>query len=163
MLGRRNHGIPRLAVPQLGFGEALHGVNVKSCLPSGNCSTSFPAALGSSASFNRSLFRDIGGAIGREARAQMLARTGRLPDLLVAAIGGGSNAIGLFHPFLDDAEVKMLGVEAAGEGLDKRHAASLAGGQDVGGHGLPLVDEAREHVAVWYTADVAFEVVGVVA
>jgi len=66
--------------------------------------------------------------IGREAREQMLSRTGRLPDLLVAAIGGGSNAIGLFHPFLDDADVKMLGVEAAGHGLDKEHAASLAGG-----------------------------------
>ncbi|MHA6719292.1 tryptophan synthase subunit beta [Sphingomonas sp. RS6] len=74
------------------------------------------------------LVRDFQSVIGREARAQMLARTGKLPDLLVAAIGGGSNAIGLFHPFLDDAEVKMLGVEAAGEGLDKRHAASLAGG-----------------------------------
>jgi tryptophan synthase beta chain len=59
----------------------------------------------------------------------MLARTGRLPDLLVAAIGGGSNAIGLFHPFLDDADVAMLGVEAAGEGLNKKHAASLAGGE----------------------------------
>jgi tryptophan synthase beta chain len=59
----------------------------------------------------------------------MLARTGRLPDLLVAAIGGGSNAIGLFHPFLDDTSVKMLGVEAAGHGLDKEHAASLAGGR----------------------------------
>jgi tryptophan synthase beta chain len=58
----------------------------------------------------------------------MLSRIGRLPDLLVAAIGGGSNAIGLFHPFLDDPDVKMLGVEAAGHGLDKQHAASLAGG-----------------------------------
>ncbi|AKM11589.1 tryptophan synthase beta chain [Croceicoccus naphthovorans] len=74
------------------------------------------------------LVRDFQSVIGREAREQMLARTGRLPDLLVAAIGGGSNAIGLFHPFLDDAEVKMLGVEAAGHGLDKEHAASLAGG-----------------------------------
>ncbi|MFC3712404.1 tryptophan synthase subunit beta [Sphingoaurantiacus capsulatus] len=74
------------------------------------------------------LVRDFQSVIGREAREQMLARTGALPDLLVAAIGGGSNAIGLFHPFLDDTAVKMLGVEAAGEGLDKRHAASLAGG-----------------------------------
>jgi len=74
------------------------------------------------------LVRDFQSVIGREARAQMLSRTGRLPDLLVAAIGGGSNAIGLFHPFLDDKDVAMLGVEAAGEGLDKRHAASLAGG-----------------------------------
>jgi tryptophan synthase beta chain len=75
------------------------------------------------------LVRDFQSVIGREARAQMLSRTGRLPDLLVAAIGGGSNAIGLFHPFLDDADVAMLGVEAAGHGLDKQHAASLAGGK----------------------------------
>ncbi|WP_176399618.1 tryptophan synthase subunit beta [Novosphingobium sp. B 225] len=75
------------------------------------------------------LVRDFQSVIGKEARAQMLSRTGRLPDLLVAAIGGGSNAIGLFHPFLDDPSVKMLGVEAAGYGLDKDHAASLAGGR----------------------------------
>jgi tryptophan synthase beta chain len=75
------------------------------------------------------LVRDFQSVIGTEARAQMLSRTGRLPDLLVAAIGGGSNAIGLFHPFLDDKDVAMLGVEAAGHGLDKEHAASLAGGR----------------------------------
>jgi tryptophan synthase beta chain len=76
------------------------------------------------------MVRDFQSVIGREAREQMLARTGRAPDLLVAAIGGGSNAIGLFHPFLDDAGVKMLGVEAAGLGLDgEKHAASLAGGR----------------------------------
>ena len=74
------------------------------------------------------MVRDFQSVIGKEARAQMLLRTGRLPDVLVAAIGGGSNAIGLFHPFLDDSGVKMLGVEAAGHGLDKEHAASLAGG-----------------------------------
>ncbi|MET3826145.1 MULTISPECIES: tryptophan synthase subunit beta [Sphingomonas] len=74
------------------------------------------------------MVRDFQSVIGKEARAQMLSRIDRLPDLLVAAIGGGSNAIGLFHPFLDDADVKMLGVEAAGRGLDKEHAASLAGG-----------------------------------
>jgi tryptophan synthase beta subunit len=61
--------------------------------------------------------------------AQKQAHAGRLPDLLVACIGGGSNALGLFHPFLDDADVKMLGVEAAGHGLDgDQHAASLLGG-----------------------------------
>ncbi len=75
------------------------------------------------------LVRDFQSVIGREARAQMLSRVGRLPDVLVAAIGGGSNAIGLFHPFLDDPAVRMLGVEAAGHGLDKDHAASLAGGR----------------------------------
>ena len=74
------------------------------------------------------LVRDFQSVIGKEARAQMLDRIGRLPDLLVAAIGGGSNAIGLFHPFLDDPDVRMLGIEAAGHGLDKEHAASLAGG-----------------------------------
>jgi tryptophan synthase beta chain len=74
------------------------------------------------------LVRDFQSVIGKEARAQMLSRIGRLPDLLVAAIGGGSNAIGLFHPFLDDPDVRMLGVEAAGEGLERKHAASLAGG-----------------------------------
>ncbi|WP_221794958.1 tryptophan synthase subunit beta [Aquisediminimonas sediminicola] len=76
------------------------------------------------------LVRDFQSVIGKEAREQILEREGRLPDLLVAAIGGGSNAIGLFHPFLDDEEVAMLGVEAAGHGLDTdAHAASLAGGE----------------------------------
>ncbi len=75
------------------------------------------------------LVRDFQSVIGREAREQLLSRTGRLPDMLVAAIGGGSNAIGLFHPFLDDPSVEMLGIEAAGHGLDKQHAASLAGGR----------------------------------
>jgi tryptophan synthase beta chain len=75
------------------------------------------------------LVRDFQSVIGTEARAQMLSRIDRLPDLLVACIGGGSNALGLFHPFLDDKDVAMLGVEAAGHGLDKEHAASLAGGR----------------------------------
>ena len=75
------------------------------------------------------LVRDFQSVIGREARAQMLARTGQLPDLLIAAVGGGSNAIGLFHPFLDDPEVAMIGVEAAGHGIETgKHAASLTGG-----------------------------------
>ena len=75
------------------------------------------------------MVRDFQSVIGKEARSQMQDRIGRLPDLLVAAIGGGSNALGLFHPFLDDADVKMLGVEAAGHGLDgSEHAASLLGG-----------------------------------
>jgi len=76
------------------------------------------------------LVRDFQSVIGIEARAQILEREGRLPDLLVAAIGGGSNAIGLFHPFLDDRQVRMIGVEAAGHGLNTaEHAASLAGGR----------------------------------
>lgn len=76
------------------------------------------------------LVRDFQSVIGIEARAQILEREGRLPDMLVAAIGGGSNAIGLFHPFLDDADVRMVGVEASGHGLESgAHAASLAGGR----------------------------------
>ncbi len=75
------------------------------------------------------MVRDFQSVIGTEARAQILAAEGRLPTALVAAIGGGSNAMGLFHPFLDDAEVKLIGVEAAGHGLDSgKHAASLSRG-----------------------------------
>jgi len=74
------------------------------------------------------LVRDFQSVIGTEARAQILEAEGRLPDMLIAPVGGGSNAIGLFHPFLDDADVEIVGVEAAGEGLEGRHAASLAGG-----------------------------------
>ncbi|HEX7855517.1 MAG TPA: tryptophan synthase subunit beta [Sphingobium sp.] len=74
------------------------------------------------------LVRDFQSVIGKEARQQILAAEGRLPDMLVACVGGGSNAIGLFHPFLDDADVQMVGVEAAGHGLESLHAASLAGG-----------------------------------
>ena len=75
------------------------------------------------------LVRTYQSVIGRETREQMQAREGRLPDTLVACIGGGSNAIGLFHPFLDDPDVELIGVEAAGHGLESgRHAASLTGG-----------------------------------
>ena len=77
------------------------------------------------------MVRDFQSIIGKEARAQMLEREGRLPDTLVACIGGGSNAMGLFHPFLDDPEVRIIGVEAGGHGVDERmeHAASLTGGR----------------------------------
>jgi tryptophan synthase beta chain len=75
------------------------------------------------------MVRDFQSVIGRETREQMLAMEGRLPDSLIACIGGGSNAIGLFHPFLDDPGVEIFGVEAAGHGLDKQHAASLTGGR----------------------------------
>ncbi len=75
------------------------------------------------------LVRDFQSVIGIEARAQILKAEGRLPDLLLAAVGGGSNAIGLFHPFLDDPDVAMVGVEAAGHGIESgQHAASLTGG-----------------------------------
>ncbi len=75
------------------------------------------------------MVRDFQCIIGEETRTQMLAAEGRLPDSLFACIGGGSNAMGLFHPFLDDRQIEIYGVEAAGYGLDKKHAASLAGGK----------------------------------
>ncbi len=75
------------------------------------------------------MVRDFQSVIGRELREQMRRAEGRLPDTLVACIGGGSNAIGLFHPFLDDASVRMIGVEAGGLGIATgKHAASLTGG-----------------------------------
>ncbi|MGQ9629145.1 MAG: tryptophan synthase subunit beta [bacterium] len=75
------------------------------------------------------MVRDFQSIIGREVRQEILKREGRLPDYLVACVGGGSNAMGLFHPFLEDAEVKMIGVEAAGRGLSTgKHAASLCAG-----------------------------------
>ena len=76
------------------------------------------------------MVRDFQCVIGNETKAQMLEAEGRLPDSLIAAIGGGSNAIGLFHPFLDDPSVTIYGVEAAGHGLSTGlHAASLTGGR----------------------------------
>jgi tryptophan synthase beta chain len=77
------------------------------------------------------MVRDFQCVIGEETRTQMLAQEGRLPDSLFACIGGGSNAIGLFHPFLDDRDIEIYGVEAAGHGLEVEngHAASLAGGR----------------------------------
>lgn len=75
------------------------------------------------------LVREFQSVIGKETREQMMAAEGRLPDMLVAAVGGGSNAIGLFHPFLDDESVRIVGVEAGGKGLDgEEHCASLTAG-----------------------------------
>ena len=77
------------------------------------------------------MVRDFQAIIGKETRAQMAEAEGRLPDTLIAAIGGGSNAMGLFYPFLDDASVNLIGVEAGGKGVDDRmeHCASLTGGR----------------------------------
>ena len=75
------------------------------------------------------LVRDFQSVIGKELRGQMLEAEGRLPDMLVAAVGGGSNAIGLFHPFLDDKEIEIIGVEAGGHGLEgDEHCASITAG-----------------------------------
>jgi tryptophan synthase beta subunit len=82
------------------------------------------------------LVRDLQAVIGEEARAQVLAEEGRLPDVLIACVGGGSNALGLFAPFYDDTKVRMIGVEAGGEGVTtKRHGASLTKGSPGALHG----------------------------
>src|SRR5579883_626019 len=76
------------------------------------------------------IVRDLQAVIGKEARAQILELEGRLPDYAIACVGGGSNAIGLFHPFANDAEVQLIGVEAAGEGVETgKHAATLNAGR----------------------------------
>ena len=75
------------------------------------------------------MVRDFQSIIGHETREQLLAAEGRLPDSLIACIGGGSNAMGLFHPFLDERSIEIYGVEAAGHGLNSKHAASIAGGR----------------------------------
>jgi tryptophan synthase beta chain len=94
------------------------------------------------------MVRELQAVIGREARQQMLETAGRLPATVVACIGGGSNAMGIFHAFVDDAEVELVGVEAAGEGLATgRHAASLTCGRPGVLHGslsYVLQDEAGQ-------------------
>jgi len=75
------------------------------------------------------MVRDFQSVIGDEAKDQIKKAEGKLPDFLIACVGGGSNAMGLFYPFLNDRNVKMIAVEAAGEGLNKKHAASIAKGQ----------------------------------
>ncbi|RMX10619.1 tryptophan synthase subunit beta [Vandammella animalimorsus] len=93
------------------------------------------------------MVRDFQAIIGREARAQFLARHGRLPDCVTACVGGGSNAIGMFTAFLDDADVQLVGVEPAGEGLDKpgRHSATLTRGHPGQIHGMAcyVLEEAE--------------------
>jgi tryptophan synthase beta chain len=94
------------------------------------------------------MVRDFQSVIGQEVREQIMAKEGRLPDTLVACVGGGSNAMGLFYPFLDDPEVQMIGVEAAGEGIETgHHAASMTAGRPGVLHGSRsylLQDEAGQ-------------------
>ena len=109
------------------------------------------------------LVRDFQSVIGREARAQILDAEGRLPDVLCAAIGGGSNAIGLFHPFLDD-DVRMIGVEAAGHGVETdKHAASLLGGVDGVLHGnkTRLLQDADGQIAEAHSISAGLDYPGI--
>jgi tryptophan synthase beta chain len=110
------------------------------------------------------MVRDFQAVIGREARAQMLEMTGRLPDALVACVGGGSNAIGLFHPFLDDASVAIHGVEAAGSGLASgKHAAPLCAGKPGVLHGnrTYLIEDADGQIIETHSVSAGLDYPGV--
>ena len=102
------------------------------------------------------MVRDFQSVIGREARRQILQKEGRLPDYLVACVGGGSNSMGLFYPFVRDLKVKMLGVEAAGHGLRSgRHAASIQGGAVGVLHGSKSYVLQNEHGQITETHSIA--------
>jgi tryptophan synthase beta chain len=109
------------------------------------------------------MVRDFQSVIGTETRQQLMAAEGRLPDTLIACIGGGSNALGLFHPFLDERGVRMIGVEAAGEGLDRRHAASLTGGAPGVLHGnrTYLLQDADGQIAEAHSISAGLDYPGV--
>ncbi len=110
------------------------------------------------------MVRDFQAIIGREARAQILEQAGRLPDALVACVGGGSNAIGLFHPFLKDASVAMYGVEAAGDGIETgRHAATLCAGRPGVLHGnrTYLIEDADGQIIETHSISAGLDYPGV--
>ncbi|MDH3365271.1 MAG: tryptophan synthase subunit beta [Thermoplasmata archaeon] len=102
------------------------------------------------------MVRDFQSVIGAEAKEQTLAQTGRLPDALVACVGGGSNSIGLFHPFAEDKEVQMFGAEAAGEGIETgRHSASVVAGREGVLHGSRTLILQDDDGQISETASVA--------
>jgi tryptophan synthase beta chain len=110
------------------------------------------------------MVRDFQSVIGRETRAQMLERSGRLPDVVMACVGGGSNAIGLFYPFIDDPAVTMVGVEAAGDGLDTgRHAAPLCAGAPGVLHGnrTYLMEDANGQIIETHSISAGLDYPGV--
>ncbi len=110
------------------------------------------------------MVRDFQAIIGREARAQILEQEGRLPDALIACVGGGSNAIGLFHPFLDDKAVAMYGVEAAGDGIATgRHAATLCAGKPGVLHGnrTYLIEDADGQIIETHSISAGLDYPGV--
>jgi tryptophan synthase beta chain len=106
------------------------------------------------------MIRDFQSVIGREARRQIMAAEGRLPDYLVACVGGGSNSIGLFHPFLNDTQVKMIGVEAGGTGIESgKHAARFGGGRPGVLHGTMtyLLQDADGQVNVTHSVSAGLD------
>ena len=110
------------------------------------------------------MVREFQKVIGEEARAQMLERIGRLPDVVVACVGGGSNAIGMFYPFLDDADVRLVGVEASGSGLHSgRHSATLVGGSVGVLHGARsyLLQDAHGQVTETHSVSAGLDYPGV--
>jgi len=110
------------------------------------------------------MVRDFNAVVGREARRQMLVQYDALPDVLVACVGGGSNALGLFHPFIGDADVRMVGVEAAGEGLHSgRHAASLCAGRPGVLHGCRtyLMDDEAGQIEHTHSVSAGLDYPGV--
>lgn len=110
------------------------------------------------------MVRDFQRVIGMEARAQFLERHGCLPDVLAACVGGGSNAIGLFHPFIADQAVRMVGVEAAGEGLEtQRHSATLVAGREGVLHGAKsyLLSDADGQVSATHSVSAGLDYPGV--
>ncbi|WP_201222983.1 tryptophan synthase subunit beta [Halochromatium roseum] len=110
------------------------------------------------------MVRDFQSVIGREARGQMIEQSGRLPDVVMACVGGGSNAIGLFHPFIGDTEVAMIGVEAAGDGLDTgRHAAPLCAGTPGVLHGnrTYLMEDANGQIQETHSVSAGLDYPGV--
>ena len=110
------------------------------------------------------MVRDFQAVIGREARAQVLEQTGRLPDALVACVGGGSNAIGLFHPFLNDENVAMYGVEGGGDGIESgRHAAPLCAGRPGVLHGnrTYLMEDSDGQITATHSVSAGLDYPGV--
>jgi tryptophan synthase beta chain len=110
------------------------------------------------------MVRDFQSVIGRESRAQILEAEGRLPQAVVACVGGGSNAIGMFHPFVDDAGVELIGIEAAGEGVDSgRHAATLTLGKPGVLHGCLsyLLQDGHGQVAAAHSVSAGLDYPGV--